>query len=174
MKQERVRYYQLFQAVCSYRYVLGWECCWSVAPSLYDSIVTESEHSTLPTSTPIQLHLLAVGGRPDNSVYNFRGTIADLLVTNVALPYDVIQSMSSASLTGQFQPSTVSRYCFMQAETGKYCHANSRADNNFKWAFRILHPPLYCLEDLHMCTLKHYYVNIIVDSLVLCHDLDYA
>ena len=92
-----------------------------------------SHPDSLRTSChPIQLHLLAVGGRPDNSVYNFRGTVSDLLVTNVALPYDVIQSMSSASLTGRFEPSTVSRYCFLLAESGSYCHANSRTDNNFK------------------------------------------
>ena len=107
-------------------------CVKHIMDSINEGCVAPWSLTYVPHAIPTQLHLLAVGGRPDNSVYNFRGTIADLLVANVALPYDVIQSMSSAALTGQFEPSTVSRYCFMLAESGHYCHANSRTDNNFR------------------------------------------
>ena len=76
--------------------------------------------------------MLWIGGRPDTEVYKFRGTIQDLFVSNVALSYDVIESMSRQALTGNFDPPSVSRYCFPRIEQGKYCRISDAADNSFQ------------------------------------------
>jgi hypothetical protein len=79
-------------------------------------------------------HMLWIGGRPDTEVYKFRGTIQDLFVSNVALSYDVIESMSRQALTGNFDPPSVSHYCFPRIEQGKYCRISDAADNSFQCA----------------------------------------
>ena len=76
--------------------------------------------------------MLWVGGRPDVDAYKFRGTIQDLFVANVALSYDVIESMSRQALTGNFDTPSISHYCFPRVEKGRYCRINSASDNSFQ------------------------------------------
>ena len=76
--------------------------------------------------------MLWVGGRPDVDAYKFRGTIQDLFVSNVALSYDVIESMSRQALTGNFDPPSVSHYCYSKVPRGRYCRVSSQPNNSFQ------------------------------------------